>query len=89
MGRERLVGNMAARTLQELVAAAASVHPDGAAVTYDDGSVSGSPVSLRYRDLVELAGELSHILRKKCSPNYGVVGLYCSDDLFVPVWILG
>ncbi|TDH08198.1 hypothetical protein EPR50_G00094710 [Perca flavescens] len=81
---------MAARTLQELVAAAACVHSDRAAVRYDGGSVSGSPVSLLlYRELVELAGELSHILRKTCSPNNGVIGLYCCDDLFIPVWILG
>ncbi|KAF1386130.1 hypothetical protein PFLUV_G00114970 [Perca fluviatilis] len=81
---------MAARTLQELVAAAASVHSDRAAVRYDGGSVSGSPVSLLlYRELVELAGELSHILRKTCSPNNGAIGLYCCDDLFIPVWILG
>ncbi|XP_029285860.1 beta-alanine-activating enzyme [Cottoperca gobio] len=82
---------MAARTLQELVAAAASLHADRAAVKYDSGSVSGSPpVSLLlYRDLVKLAAELSHILRKICSPNNGVIGMYCCDDLFTPVWILG
>lgn len=80
---------MAARTLQELVAAAASVHSDRPAVTYDGGSVSVNPVSLLYRDLIELAAELSGILRQNCSPNYGVIGLYCSDDLFTPVWILG
>ncbi|XP_070816876.1 beta-alanine-activating enzyme [Chaetodon trifascialis] len=80
---------MAARTLQELVAAAASLHSGRAAVTYDDGSVSGSPVSLLYRDLVELSGELSATLRENCSPNNGVIGLYCCDDLFIPVWILG
>ncbi|XP_034387231.1 beta-alanine-activating enzyme [Cyclopterus lumpus] len=79
---------MAARTLQELVAAAASLHADRTAVKYDAGS--GSPVSLlRYRDLVELAGELAGVLRRNCSPNTGVMGLYCSDDLFIPVWILG
>lgn len=88
VARERGI-SMAARTLQELVAAAASLHPDRAAVTYDGGSVSGSPGSLLYRDLAELAGELSHILRKTCSPNNGVIGLYCWDDLFTPVWILG
>ncbi|XP_067453656.1 beta-alanine-activating enzyme isoform X1 [Thunnus thynnus] len=80
---------MAAGTLQDLVAAAASLHAHRAAVVYDDGSVSGSPVSLRYRDLSELAGELSHILRDNCSLHNGVIGLYCSDDLFTPVWILG
>lgn len=81
---------MAARTLQQLVAAAASLHPDRAAVTYDGGAASGSPaVSLLYRELVQLAGELSLILRKNCSPNNGVIGLCCGDDLFIPVWILG
>ncbi|KAM7410368.1 hypothetical protein PAMA_001691 [Pampus argenteus] len=80
---------MAAGTLQDLAAAAASLHSHRAAVTYDDGSVSGSPVSLRYRDLSELADELSRILRENCSLHNGVIGLYCCDDLFIPVWILG
>ncbi|TNN40018.1 Acyl-CoA synthetase family member 4 [Liparis tanakae] len=74
---------MAARTLHELVAAAASLHADRTAVKYDAGS--GSPASLlRYRDLVDLAGELAGVLRQNCSPGTGVVGLYCSDDLFTP-----
>ncbi|XP_075943483.1 beta-alanine-activating enzyme isoform X1 [Anarhichas minor] len=73
---------MAARTLQELVAAAASLHSDRAAVKYD-GSM------LLYRDLVRLSGELARVLRNNCAPNSGVIGLYCSDDLFIPVWILG
>ncbi|XP_070688180.1 beta-alanine-activating enzyme [Pempheris klunzingeri] len=80
---------MAARTLQQLVAAAASLHPDRAAVTYDGGWVSGSRGSLLYRDLAELSAELSGLLRKNCSTNNGVIGLYCCDDLFIPVWILG
>ncbi|CAK6956090.1 beta-alanine-activating enzyme [Scomber scombrus] len=80
---------MAAGTLQALAAAAASLYPHRTAVTYDDGSAVGSPVSLRYRDLSELTDELSLILREKCSPHNGVIGLYCSDDLFTPVWILG
>ncbi|XP_053178742.1 beta-alanine-activating enzyme [Scomber japonicus] len=80
---------MAAGTLQALAAAAASLYPHRTAVTYDDGSAVGSPVSLRYRDLSELTDELSLILREKCSPHSGVIGLYCSDDLFTPVWILG
>ncbi|XP_069555329.1 beta-alanine-activating enzyme [Brachyistius frenatus] len=80
---------MAARALQELVSAAASLHPDRAAVTYDGGSGSGSPVSLMYSELVKLAGELARVLRKNCSPSSGLIGLYCSADLLVPVWILG
>lgn len=85
---ERII-RMAAGTLHALAAAAASLHSHRAAVTYDDGSESGSPVSLRYRDLSELAGELSHILRENCCLHNGVIGLYCRDDLFTPVWILG
>ncbi|XP_018525737.1 LOW QUALITY PROTEIN: beta-alanine-activating enzyme [Lates calcarifer] len=82
--REPLI-SMAAGTLQELVSAAASVHSDRTAVTYyDDQSVS-----LLYRDVLKLAGELSDIFRESCSPSNGVIGLYCSDDLLVPVWILG
>lgn len=79
--------NMSARTLQELVAAAASLHADRLAVTH---SVSGKPsASLTYRDLVQLADEFSRALQNNCSPRSGVIGLYCRDDLFVPVWILG
>ncbi|XP_059196881.1 beta-alanine-activating enzyme isoform X2 [Centropristis striata] len=80
---------MAARTLQQLVSDAASLHPEREAVRYDSGSEPGSPVSLIYRDLVELASELAHVLQKNCSPYNGVIGLYCCDDLFIPVWILG
>ncbi|XP_051233307.1 beta-alanine-activating enzyme isoform X1 [Dicentrarchus labrax] len=80
---------MSARTLQQLVASAASLHPHRPAVTYDGGAVSGSPGSLLYRELVELADELARTLRQSCSANNGVIGLYCSDDLFLPVWILG
>ena len=76
---------MAARTLQELVSIAASLHPDRPAVKYDSGSVS----VLLYRDLLDLSCELSHVLQKNCSPNTGTIGLYCCDDLFIPVWILG
>ncbi len=83
------VNGMAARTLQELVADAASLHSDRVAVTYDGGSLSGLPVSLLYRDLVELSGELSHILQQNCPSNNGMIGLYCNDDLHIPVWILG
>ncbi|XP_054458423.1 beta-alanine-activating enzyme [Anoplopoma fimbria] len=78
--------SMAPRTLQELVAAAASLHPDRTAVKHDSGS---SASLLLYRDLVGLAGGLARVLKKNCSPNKGVIGLYCSDDLFMPVWILG
>lgn len=80
---------MADQTLQELVTAAATLYPDRIAVTYDDGSASGSQVSLRYREVIELAGELAHVLQKNCTSNNGVVGLYCCDDSFIPVWILG
>uniref|UniRef100_A0A8D3AV92 Aminoadipate-semialdehyde dehydrogenase n=1 Tax=Scophthalmus maximus TaxID=52904 RepID=A0A8D3AV92_SCOMX len=80
---------MSAGTLHGLVSAAAAVHRDRAAVTYDSGSVSASPVTLRYTDLVELTTELSHALRENCAASNGVIGLYCFDDLFIPVWILG
>lgn len=80
---------MAARTLQELVAAAAAVHPDRVAVTYDGGTPSKRPESLRYRDVIQLSGELSQTLRLTCTPDDGVIGLYCTDDLLIPVWILG
>ncbi|XP_037325420.2 beta-alanine-activating enzyme isoform X2 [Pungitius pungitius] len=81
---------MAARTLQELVAAAASLHPDRVAVKYDGGPASGGPAALlRYRDLVQRADELTRLLRQNCAPSGGLVGLCGSDDVFIPVWILG
>lgn len=86
---EKAHSNMDAGTLQGLVAAAASSHSHRAAVTFDCGSLSDSPVSLLYGDLFELAVELSHILRKNCTPDNGLIGLCCCDDLFIPVWILG
>uniref|UniRef100_A0A3Q2E1Q8 Aminoadipate-semialdehyde dehydrogenase n=1 Tax=Cyprinodon variegatus TaxID=28743 RepID=A0A3Q2E1Q8_CYPVA len=72
--------------LQELVSTAACLHADRPAVLYDGGP--GGPVSLLYREVVQLAEDLSAVLLKYCSNN-GVIGLYCSDDLLVPVWILG
>ncbi|RVE73791.1 hypothetical protein OJAV_G00034930 [Oryzias javanicus] len=77
---------MAAGTLQAAVSAAASLHADRTAVVFDSG---GSPASLLYRELVDLSGELSGVLLRRCAPIDGVIGLYCSDDLLVPVWILG
>ncbi|XP_008405666.1 beta-alanine-activating enzyme isoform X2 [Poecilia reticulata] len=79
---------MPARTLQDLVSAAASLHPDRAAVLYDSGS-GETPGSLLYREVVQLAEDLSAALLQNCSPRGGAVGLYCSDDLLVPAWILG
>uniref|UniRef100_A0A3B5Q7J9 Aminoadipate-semialdehyde dehydrogenase n=1 Tax=Xiphophorus maculatus TaxID=8083 RepID=A0A3B5Q7J9_XIPMA len=79
---------MPARTLQDLVSAAASLHPDRAAVLYDPGS-GETPGSLLYREVVQLAEDLSAALLRNCSPGGGAVGLYCSDDLLVPAWILG
>ncbi|XP_077391321.1 beta-alanine-activating enzyme [Festucalex cinctus] len=76
-------------TLQGLVAIAASAHSERVAVTFDGGSSSNGPVSLFYKDLLELSSELFHLLQQHCEHNNGVIGLYCSDDLFVPVWILG
>lgn len=89
---------MTARTLQELVAAAASLYPDRTAVMFDSGSGlwgsegsggSGGPVCMSYRDLSRLAEELSGVLLRSCSPRARLIGLYCTEDLFVPVWILG
>lgn len=80
---------MAAPTLQQLVVAAASAHSNRVAVTYDDDSPLSCPVTLLYSDLVQLSGELSCFIQRNCSPNHGVIGLYCSDDLFIPVWVLG
>ncbi|XP_054901491.1 beta-alanine-activating enzyme [Poeciliopsis prolifica] len=79
---------MPARTLQDLVFAAASLHPNRAAVRFDPGS-GETPGSLLYREVVQLAADLSAALLESCSPGGGAVGLYCSDDLLVPAWILG
>lgn len=77
---------MSARTLHDLFAAAASAHPDRAAVTRD--CASELPVTLLYSDLRQLSAELSLLLRG-CAPPRGAIGLCCRDDLFIPVWILG
>ncbi|XP_077440315.1 beta-alanine-activating enzyme [Vanacampus margaritifer] len=76
-------------TLQGLVATAASAYSQRVAVTFDSGSSSDGPVSLFYKDLLELSCELGQRLQQHCEHNNGVIGLYCSDDLFTPVWILG
>ncbi|XP_061540713.1 beta-alanine-activating enzyme isoform X1 [Phycodurus eques] len=76
-------------TLQGLVATAASVHSQRVAVTFDGGSSTDGPVSLLYQDLLELSSELCRNLQQHCGHNNGVIGLYCSDDLFIPVWIIG
>ncbi|KAM9831351.1 beta-alanine-activating enzyme [Neosynchiropus ocellatus] len=76
-------------TLQELVAAAASVHADRAAVTYDCGASTVAPVSLLYRDLITLSEELAHQLQVNFAVKFDLIGLYYNDDLFIPVWILG
>ncbi|KAM4628669.1 beta-alanine-activating enzyme [Polymixia lowei] len=81
--------DMDPKTLQDIVAKAASLYPNRVAVTFDSGSVSGSCVSLLYRDVVALGNKLSHILRKHCFENNGVIALYCHTDLYLPVWIMG
>ncbi|XP_034036379.1 beta-alanine-activating enzyme [Thalassophryne amazonica] len=73
-------------TLHDLVAAAACVHAERTAVTYDSGSGS---VSLFYSDVVTLVSELSQTLRDNCCLRNDVIGLCCLEDLFTPVWILG
>ncbi|CAJ1060005.1 beta-alanine-activating enzyme [Xyrichtys novacula] len=80
---------MAAKTLHALVSSAAFQHADRPAVTYHSGSVSGSPMSLCYRELEELSADFSTALRESCSDHNSVIGLYCCDDLYIPVWILG
>ncbi|XP_061593066.1 beta-alanine-activating enzyme [Cololabis saira] len=76
---------MPARTLQELVSAAAALYGDRPAVVYG-GSAAGA---LLYRELSALAAELARVLLESYCPSNGVIGLYCSDDLLIPVWILG
>lgn len=78
---------MEARTLHELFAAAASAHGERTAVTYDSGT--GGTESLLYRELTALSRELCAILRQKCIPIKGLFGLYCRDNLLLPVWLLG
>ncbi|KAM8890113.1 beta-alanine-activating enzyme [Synchiropus picturatus] len=80
---------MEAGTLQGLVAAAASVHSGRPAVTYDSGVSAAAPVSLLYKDLIRLSEELGQKLQASVTLKFGLIGLYYSDDLFIPVWILG
>ncbi|CAN9498933.1 unnamed protein product [Ophioblennius macclurei] len=81
---------MSARTLQELVSEAVSLHAERVAVTFAGGSQPPkTPECLCYRQLGELSGELSASLRENCSRNGGRIGLYCGEDVLTPVWILG
>uniref|UniRef100_A0A8C5X0A7 Beta-alanine-activating enzyme n=1 Tax=Malurus cyaneus samueli TaxID=2593467 RepID=A0A8C5X0A7_9PASS len=77
------------QTLQELVARAASLHPDRAAVCFDE--CSGKPPAFyTYSTVLELAGELTAFLQKHCDcQGKAEIGLYCYPGINLPSWILG
>ncbi|NWI93187.1 ACSF4 enzyme, partial [Pitta sordida] len=76
-------------TLQELVAQAARLHSDRAAVWFDEGT-GKPPAFYTYARVVELAMELTAFLQKHCDQQ-GVceIGLYCYPGINLPSWILG
>ncbi|NWT00809.1 ACSF4 enzyme, partial [Mionectes macconnelli] len=76
-------------TLQELVAGAASLHSDRAAVWFDE--CTGKPPAFHtYATVVELARELTAFLQKHCDQQGKCeIGLYCYPGMNLPSWILG
>ncbi|XP_053796427.1 beta-alanine-activating enzyme isoform X3 [Vidua chalybeata] len=78
-----------AMTLQELVARAAGLHSDRAAVCFDQ--CRGKPPAFyTYATVVELAVELTAFLQKHCDHRGRCeIGLYCHPGINLPSWILG
>ncbi|NXP32817.1 ACSF4 enzyme, partial [Leiothrix lutea] len=75
--------------LQELVARAASLHSDRAAVCFDD-CTGKPPAFYTYATMVELAVELTAFLQKHCGhQDKHQIGLYCYPGINLPSWILG
>ncbi|NXF07920.1 ACSF4 enzyme, partial [Smithornis capensis] len=76
-------------TLQELVAQAAVLHSDRAAVWFDE--CTGKPSAFyTYATVVELAVELTAFLQKHCDLERKCeIGLYCYPGINLPSWILG
>ncbi|XP_017679626.1 PREDICTED: acyl-CoA synthetase family member 4 isoform X1 [Lepidothrix coronata] len=76
-------------TLQELVARAASLHSDRAAVWFDE-CTGKPPAFYTYATVVELARELTAFLQKYCDQQGKCeIGLYCYPGINLPSWILG
>ncbi|NWW78922.1 ACSF4 enzyme, partial [Climacteris rufus] len=75
--------------LQELVARAAGLHSDRAAVWFDE--CSGKPPAFyTYATVVELAMKLTAFLQKHCDHQGKCeIGLYCYPGINLPSWILG
>ncbi|NWW58675.1 ACSF4 enzyme, partial [Ifrita kowaldi] len=75
--------------LQELVARAASLHSDRAAVWFDE--CTGKPPAFHtYATVVELAVGLTAFLQKHCDRQGNCeIGLYCYPGINLPSWILG
>ncbi|NWI56383.1 ACSF4 enzyme, partial [Calyptomena viridis] len=76
-------------TLQELVARAAGLHSDRAAVWFDQ-CTGKPPAFYTYATVVELAMELTAFLQKHCDQQGKCeIGLYCYPGINLPSWILG
>ncbi|NWV40964.1 ACSF4 enzyme, partial [Grantiella picta] len=75
--------------LQELVARAAALHSDRAAVCFD-GCTGKPPAFYTYGTMVELAVQLTAFLQKHCGrQGKWEIGLYCYPGINLPSWILG
>lgn len=75
--------------LQELVARAAGLHSDRAAVWFDE-CTGKPPAFYTYATVVELAVELTAFLQKHCDlQGKCEIGLYCYPGINLPSWILG
>lgn len=76
-------------TLQELVHQAASTYSNKIAICFDECN-DQPPVYYTYKNLINVASELSNFLLLHCDfQGIREIGLYCHPGINVPSWILG
>ncbi|KAM8939500.1 beta-alanine-activating enzyme [Pelodytes ibericus] len=75
-------------TLHSMVVEAVEQHEDRKAVCYH--RLEQPPLFLTYKQMMELAGELTGFLKSHClySKKYKI-GLYCQPGIHLPSWIMG
>uniref|UniRef100_H2ZXZ7 Beta-alanine-activating enzyme n=1 Tax=Latimeria chalumnae TaxID=7897 RepID=H2ZXZ7_LATCH len=76
-------------TLHEMVLQTAALHENKPAVCFDECR-KGAPIWYTYRDVTDLAKELTDFLQKHCHLESSCeIGLYCAPGIHLPSWILG